>query len=82
MVEVECVARGVEKDRLVADTAIEGFGDELDALRFEGLPGCADVVDLERDGHRVRPELLPDAVGSMIASVRLPAWYSVAGMSP
>ena len=76
MVEVESVARRVEEDRLVADAAVERLGHELHALRLERLAGGGDVLHLQGDGQRVRRELLAEGFpGSMMVSVRLPAWY-------
>ena len=59
MVESQRVARRVEKDRLVADAAVEDLGYELDAVCLQPLPSRGHVVDGARS-VRVRTELLPE----------------------
>lgn len=82
VVEVQRVARRVEEDRLVADAAVHGVGDELDAVGLEVFPRGGDVFDLKGDRQPVGPELLTERGGFMTASVRFPAWNSAPGMSP
>src|SRR6266436_6674188 len=50
-------------DDLMADAAVDGVADELDALRFELGTGGGDVVDVQGDGSSARRELSADLCG-------------------
>ena len=72
----ERVARRVLEDRLVADAAVDEVGDELDTVGLELRARGRRRRRPEARSAAVRAELLPNAVGSITASVRLPAWNS------
>ena len=82
MVQPERVAVRVREERLVADAGVEDVAAELDALGLEPLARGGDVVDLERDSALPGRNSKPNASDCITASVRLPAWNSLAGMLP
>ena len=66
----------------MADPAVKDVGDELNALGDELFARRGDVVDVNAMGSEWARNSCPNAVGSMSARVRLPAWNSTPGMSP
>ena len=82
VVQRQRVAVGVQADRLPADAGVERLADETHALRLELLSRDGDVGDLQGDRHRVAREGAAEVLVRMMASVRLPAWYSAPGRVP
>jgi len=62
VVEHKRIAIGVGEDRLFADAGVEGVAEKGDATGFEPGACGVDVRDLQRDRHRVRPELAPEGL--------------------